>query len=246
LLSVSPVAADDTAGLIDPGSGLWYLRDDAGIVTSFFFGDPGDYPFVGDWDCDGVDTPGLYRQSDGYVYLRNTNTQGVADISFFFGNPGDIPLAGDFNGDGCDTLSIYRPSESRIYIINTLGANNAGLGAAEYDYIFGNPGDKPFTGDFNGDNIDTIGLHRESTGLVYFRQTHTQGTADTQFFFGNPGDRLIAGDWGTIDGTDTPAVYRPSNTTFYYRHTNTEGNADSQSTWGKPDWLPVSGDFGLD
>ena len=244
LIAATPVPADDTVGLVDPSSGVWYLRDEAGVVTSFFYGNPGDLPFVGDWNCDGIDTPGLYRRSDGFVYLRNSNTQGTADIRFFFGNPGDLPLAGDFNGDGCDTVSIYRPPEARVYIINTLGANDGGLGAAEFSYIFGNPGDKPFVGDFNGDGIDTIGLHRESTGFVYFRQTHTQGIADSEFFFGNPGDRLVAGDWGIIDNIDTPAIFRPSNTTIYFRHTNTQGSADSQFGWGATSWLPVAGSYG--
>jgi len=234
-----------TVGLVDPSAGLWYLRSDAGVVASFYFGNPGDYPIVGDWDCDGDDTPGMYRQSDGYVYLRNSNTQGVADIRFFFGNPGDVPIAGDFDDDGCDTVSIYRPSEGRFFIINALGENDGGLGAAEFAYYFGNPGDKPFVGDFNGDGIETVGLHRESTGLVYFRNTHTQGVADSQFIFGDPGDRLIAGDWGIVDGVDTPAVFRPSATTFFFRHTNTQGNADSQFTWGATTWLPVAGKFGL-
>jgi len=231
---------------VDPAAGLWYLRSDAGVVSSFYFGNPGDYPIVGDWDCDGDDTPGMYRQSDGYVYLRNSNTQGIADIRFFFGNPGDVPIAGDFDDDGCDTVSIYRPSEGRFFIINALGENDGGLGAAEFAYYFGNPGDKPFVGDFNGDGIETVGLHRESTGLVYFRNTHTQGVADSQFIFGDPGDRLIAGDWGIVDGVDTPAVFRPSATTFFFRHTNTQGNADSQFTWGATTWLPVAGAFGLD
>ncbi|MEX0700178.1 MAG: hypothetical protein WD354_10660, partial [Acidimicrobiia bacterium] len=119
--------AEDTSGLVDVTSGVWTLHDGAG-VTSFFYGNPGDRPFTGDWNCDGIDTPGLYRQSDGFVYLRNTNTQGVADIRFFFGNPGDVPIAGDFDGDNCDTVSIYRPSEARFYIINELGANGGGLG----------------------------------------------------------------------------------------------------------------------
>jgi hypothetical protein len=201
---------------------------------------------MGDWDCDGVDTPGLFRLSDAFAYLRNSNTQGVADIRFFFGNPSDIPLAGDFDGDGCDTLSLYRPSEQRFYIINELGANEGGLGPAEFSFLFGNPGDKPFVGDFDGDGIDEVGLHRESTGFVYYRNTLTTGIADNEFFFGNPGDRFVAGDWGLIDGMDTPAMFRPGNTTFYFRHTNTQGIADSQFIWGQPGWLPVAGAFGLD
>ncbi len=243
-LVAPPAVAEDTVGLVDPAAGLWQLRDGNGKITGFFYGNPGDFPMMGDWDCDGVDTPGLYRQSDGFVYLRNSNTQGAANIRFFFGNPGDIPLAGDFDGDGCDTVSIYRAPEARIYVINALGANDGGLGSANLSYVFGNPGDKPFVGDFDANGEDTVGLHRESTGFVYFRNSHTQGNANAQFFFGDPGDRLMAGDWGVIDGTDTPAVFRPSNTTFYFRHTNSQGNADSQFGWGSPEWLPVAGSFG--
>jgi hypothetical protein len=246
--TVLPVAAadPDSVGMVDPSQSLWHLLTETPgypRIQTFYYGNPGDYPFMGDWDCDGVDTPGLYRQSDGYVYLRNSNTQGIADVSFFFGNPGDVPIAGDFNADGCDTVSIYRPSEQRFYIINKLGSVDGGLGAAEYSFIFGNPGDDPFVGDFDGDGLDTIGLHRETSGLVYYRNTNTQGNADNQFVFGNPGDRFVAGDWNR-DGTDSPSVYRPASSTHFFRFTNTEGNADKSTIWGEPDWLPVAGQFG--
>ena len=234
-----------TVGLVDPAQGKWYLYDEAGVQQkTFFYGNPGDFPIYGDWNCDGEETPGMYRQSDGFVYLRDSNTQGIGDIRFFFGNPGDVPLAGDFNGDGCDTVSIYRAPEQRFYIINELGKNEGGLGEAEFSYIFGDPGDKPFVGDFDGDGIETVGLHRESTGLVYFRNSHTQGVADAQFIFGDPGDRLVAGDW-TGDGVFSPALFRPSNTTMFFRYTNTQGNADAQWTNGQSTWLPVSGANGL-
>lgn len=239
----SAATTADSYGLVDLSTGIWHLYEGGVEATWFYFGNPGDYPFMGDWDCDGVDTPGLYRQSDGYVYLRNSNTQGIADISFFFGNPGDVPIAGDFNSDGCDTVSIYRPSEQRFYIINKLGTNDGGLGKADYSFIFGNPGDKPFVGDFNANRQDTVGLHRESTGLVYFRNTNTTGNADNQFVFGDPGDRFVAGDW-TGDSVDSPGLFRPSDTTFYLRYDNTQGNADESWKAGETDWLPVAGRFG--
>ncbi len=168
--------------------------------------------------------------------------QGMADIKFFFGNPGDVPIAGDFNNDGFDTVSIYRPSNQTFYIINKLGSGDAGLGAADFSYVFGNPGDKPFVGDFDGDGTETVGLHRESTGLVYYLNSHKQGVADNQFIFGDPGDRLIAGDW-TGNGVFSPALFRPSNTTMYFRYNNTQGNADSQFIPIPTDatWFPISG-----
>ena len=241
----TPDPAPSTVGLVNPATGEWHLRNQAGLVASFFYGNPGDVPFMGDWDCDGIDTPGLFRQSDAFAYLRNSNSQGIADIRFFFGNPSDIPLAGDFDGDCFDTVSIYRPSEQRFYIVNALGANNGGLGPAEFSFLFGNPGDKPFVGDFDGDGIDEVGLHRESTGFVYFRNTLDTGIASNEFFFGDPGDRFVAGDWGVVDRIATPGLFRPGNTTFFFRHTNTQGNADSSFVFGQPGWLPVSGVFGL-
>ena len=239
---------EERVGLVNTASGEWHLRHSPASVVSFYYGNPGDSPFLGDWDCDTVATPGLFRTSDAFAYLRNSATQGNADVRFFFGNPSDIPLAGDFNGDGCDTLSLYRPSEARFYIINKLGENEGGLGAAEYSFLFGNPGDKPVVGDWDGDGIDEIGLRRETTGYFYYRNTLTTGAADGRFFFGDPGDRLVSGDWGVVDGADTPAVFRPANSMFYFRYTLTQGNADDDFVWNGagPDWLPVSGDFTLD
>jgi uncharacterized delta-60 repeat protein len=202
---------------------------------------------VGDWDCNGVDTPGLYRQSDGYVYLRNSNTPGAADIRFFFGDPGDIPLAGDFDNDGCDTVSIFRPSEARIFVINELGSNDGGLGAAEFDFYFGNVGDKPFSADFNNDGIDSVGLHRESSGFVYYRNSLSTGVADDEFFYGDPGDQIIAGDWAQKppNGSDTVGNFRPSSGYMYLRFSNTQGIADVGFPYGNSDMSAVAGAFGV-
>ncbi len=244
--AVPPAAASDSAagvGLVDEASGRWYLRDDAGGTTAFYFGDPGDAPFTGDWDCDGVDTPGLYRRSDGYVYLRNTNSQGNADVAFYFGDPGDVPLPGDFDGDGCDTVSLYRPHQARIFIVNRLGAGDAGLGRADYDYLFGDVGDAPFVGDFDGDGLDEVGLHRRSTGFAYFRYSRTGGRADHQLFYGDPGDVVFAADW-TGDGADTVGLFRPGEGRFYLRHSNEPGNADAEFDYGSGRLAPVIGRFG--
>ena len=241
------VAQEGSLGIVDTSTGEWYLLDLAGNTTRFVYGDPGDLPMVGDWDCDGDETPGLYRQSDGFVYLRNSNSQGIADIRFFFGNPGDIPLAGDFDGDGCDTVGIYRPSEGRVYIINQLGANEGGLGPADLAYFFGNPGDNPYVGDFDDDGFDEVGLHRESTGLVYFRFTHTEGVADHSFIFGDPGDKVIAAEWARrgASGPETVGLFRPSTCTIFLRYTNTQGVADEAISYGVPTGLPVAGNFGF-
>lgn len=170
----------DTVGVVR--NGVWYLRNsnDPGPADSVFgYGNPGDAPFAGDWDGNGVDTPGLYRRSDGRVYLRNSNTTGVADVDFFFGIPFDLPVPGDFNGDGRDTVSLYRPSEQKFYIINALGSDGGGLGAAEYSFQYGAPGDQPLAGDFDGNGVDSAGIYR--SGTFYLRNSNSGGVADVVY-----------------------------------------------------------------
>ncbi|MGH8952722.1 MAG: hypothetical protein ACRDX9_15045 [Acidimicrobiia bacterium] len=237
----------DTVGLVDVTQGIWHLRNSAGTVTTFGYGNPGDLPIAGDWDGDGDATPGLYRQSDGFFYSRNSNSTGIADAECFAGNPEDVPVVGDWDRDGDDNLGIYRPSEQRFYLY-TSTCVGAPMGAAQIQLLFGNPGDKPVAGDWDGDGIDEVGLHRESTGFFYWRNTLDTGIASGEIFFGDPNDRIISGDWGLVDGSDTPAIFRPSNITFYFRHTLTQGVADSEFPFpgAVPAWLPVAGTFGLD
>ena len=243
-ITALPAFATDTVGLVDPATGAWTLQGENTNTRTIVFGNPGDVPFMGDWNCDGVDTPGLYRRSDGFVYLRNSNTTGVANITFFFGNPGDLPVAGDFDGDDCDTISIYRPSQARFFIIDELGTNGGGLGAADFSFEYGNPGDIPVAGDWDGNNTDTPGLRRPSDGFVYLRNSNDTGFADISYFYGDPGDLPVAGDWDD-DGDDTFGLLRPATGTFFLKNTNTTGVADASFALGGPGGLPVSGAFDL-
>jgi len=59
------------------------------------YGLPGDQPVMGDWNNDGMDTIGVYR--NGTFYLRNSNSIGFADLVFALGNPGDMPISGNWN-----------------------------------------------------------------------------------------------------------------------------------------------------
>lgn len=250
---VAPAGADagkpEGIGLHDPGTGQWHLLNADGSTTTFYYGNPGDYAVYGDWDCDGIDTPGLYRQADGFVYLRNSNTQGNANIRFFFGNPGDVPLAGDFNKDGCDTISIWRPSLNRVYIINKLGQNDGGLGAADFFYDIGNPGDRPVVGDFNNNGQDTVGLHRPSTSQIFLRNSLSAGSADVAFAYGGASsDRAFFADWNG-NGTDTVGIFQAPTPFFAYggavmlRNTNSTGDADYVLGVGETGWRPIGGVF---
>ena len=227
--SVADASVDgDSVVLVDGGGrfDVWVDPVPGSGVGRVVFGDVGDVPLMGDWDCNGIDSPGVFRSSSGRVYVRDSVSSGTADRVFSFGVPGDVPLAGDFDGDGCDSVSVYRPSTGRVYVSNSLRG-----GAAEYSFFYGVPGDDAFVGDFDGDGVDTVGVYRPSTGRVYLRDSNTAGYGERVFAFGVPGDRVFAGDWNG-DGVDTVAAYRPSNGVVYLKNSHGTGVADSSISVG--------------
>ena len=199
--------------------------------TAFSFGNPGDYPVAGDWNGDGIDTVGSYR--DGVFYLSNSLTTGPAQQVIFFGLPGDQPIVGDWDGDGVDTIGVYRNGTFSLRNSNTSGPP---------DLVFnlGNPGDIAIAGDWNRDGIVTLGVFRPSNATVYLRNSNITGFADVAFVFGNAGDLPVAGDWDR-DGVTTVGVYRAG--IFYLRNFNTTGFADLVFAFGTPGDFPLVGDW---
>ena len=239
LVAPKPKGAS-TVGLQDPRTGIWTLRMGDENSQQFYYGDPNDIPFAGDWNGDGTDTVGLYRKSVGFLFLRYSNTQGVADVDIYYGIPGDIPVAGDWDGDGIDTVGVYRPSEARFYLRNS---NTQGI--ADIDFPFGIPNDVPIAGDWNGDGIDTVGVYRPSTRMVYLTDSLTTQKVSVSFLYEGAasGDKVIAGDWDN-NGYDTLGVFRPATSTFYLRDAFTQSQANISFTFGSSWKNPIAGNWG--
>ena len=76
----------DTVSLFRPSEQRFYIinelgKDGGGLgfaEYSYRYGAPGDVPLAGDFNGDGVASPGIYRS--GTFYLRNDNSSGVADL----------------------------------------------------------------------------------------------------------------------------------------------------------------------
>jgi hypothetical protein len=202
-------------------NGRWHLRRSDGQPNIVFdFGTAGDVPVVGDWNGNGVDTPGVFRR--GTWYIRNSNSTGMADASFFFGNPGDSPIAGDWTGNGEDRPGVYRRSNGKVYLRNSLSS-----GFADNDFWFGIAGDMPVIGDFDGNGRDTVSIYRPSQRRFYIvNQLGDDGAApvaEYSYTYGIGGDRPLVGDWNG-DGVDSPGVFRAG--TFYLRNSNSAGGAN--------------------
>jgi len=182
------------------------------------------------------ETTGVFRPSNGLLYLKNSNTTGFADIAINYGLPGDYPVVGDWDGNGTATIGIYRNGSFYLRNSNTVGF-------ADLVFAFGVPGDQPVAGDWDGDGVDTIGVFRN--GTFYLRNSNSAGAPQISFGLGNPGDVGIAGDWDN-DGKDTTGVFRPINGIIFLKNTNATGFADIGLNYGIPGDKPVTGDWDND
>jgi len=84
------------------------------------------YPIVGDWTGSGIDTVGVYDQSNGQFMLRNSNTPGAPDETFGLGVASDQPLSGRWQASATHSgVGVFRPSNGLIYLKNDLSTGYA-------------------------------------------------------------------------------------------------------------------------
>jgi hypothetical protein len=181
---------DKTAGVLRPNR-TFLLRNSntSGVADlTVTYGTAGDLPVVGDWDGDGSDTVGMVRpRDDGRLQwlLRNSNTPGAAQISVTYGRFGpDFPIVGDWNGDGTDTVGVVRATSGGR--LQWLLSNSFAGGAADVTVVYGlAASDLAVTGDWNDDNVDTVGVVRGARWLL--RNSNTGGGAQLEFVYGTGG-----------------------------------------------------------
>jgi len=194
-------AGFDTIGVLDQTNGLFSLCianntdscANAANVITFVLGNPNDIPLSGKWTAGFTHFgAGVFRPSNGLIYLKNNLTTGFADYTMVLGIPGDVGLTGDWNGDGLDSPGVYRPSLQKFYL-NDQVCNCAEYGT--YTFQYGVSGDAPVIGDWIGQGHDGVGLFRQSNGFTYLRNSLTTGYADITFTYGIAGDVPVAGHW---------------------------------------------------
>lgn len=124
-------------------------------------------------------------------------------------------------------IGVYRSGV--FYLRKTASAGEADLKVA-----FGEPGDIPVTGDWNGDGITDLGVYRQGTFLL--RTDAGSGPPDQTVRYGEPGDTPVVGDW-TGDGISKVGVFRDG--VFHLRLGL--GMQDIEIHFGSPGDVPLAG-----
>lgn len=203
-------------------SGKWILDDAKGELA---FGAEGAILLVGDFNGDGRDELGVYREGEWLLDINGNHRSDDDDTTIQLGTRSDQPVVGDWDGDGDDDIGVYAPQDATplagdfaghgrdvigLFENGTwqLDANGDGkLNASDPTFTFGAAGDTPVVGDFDGDGRDEIGVFRNGRWIIDSNHNGQIDAADKVFELGGAGDVPIVGDFDG-DGTDEPGLYR--------------------------------------
>ena len=243
----------DTIGVYSPSTQTFRLRNSNTVYTPYITttvagGQSTDLPITGDWNGDGVDTPGLYRPSTSTFYLWD-KWSGLSiaspDYTFALGSVGDKPITGDWDGDGKDGVGVFRSSNGTLYLRNELLA-----GSPEYSVTLGAASDQGIAGDWNIDGAYSSGVFRPGDGRFHVTNRNTSGAVveDASYLLGNSTDLPITGDW-THSGYSGIGVFRPSTGLFYLKYNLDDSPFDSDALFRhgfeQPTGdLPLAGSWG--
>jgi hypothetical protein len=242
------IDGDGTADLVlwRASTGTWYWLTSS---TNFSYASAGakqwgnqslgDVPMLADIDGDRLADPIVWRASTGTWYWLTSSSgydyamSGVKQ----FGNQslGDIPLLADYDGDGKADFSVWRQTNGTWYwLTSTSGFAYANGGSKQW----GNSGlgDKPLTGDFDGDHRADLAVWRASSGTWYWL---TSSSGYNPAFAGVEqwGNQTL-GDVPSIadfdgDGKADPCVWRASTGTWFWL---TSSSGYSYSSVGLRQW----------
>jgi hypothetical protein len=209
-----------------PTTGTWYsLGSVDNTLRAGQWGTNGDKPLMTDANDNGRSDYTVFRPDTGVWYLNRDN---VASI-FNWGLATDVPLIMTTysNGLSVDRPVVFRPSTGEWWL---TGFNSR--------VTFGQSGDIPMTGDFDGDGTDDLCIFRPSNGTWYIWILATGQYRITKF--GIAGDKPVPADYDG-DGQQDIAVYRPS-TGVWYVLQSTNGSFMS-AQFGTSTDIPQPGDY---
>lgn len=233
---------DDEVGVFIDGKWYFDLNDngrwDKGDMLAEL-GSGSDLPTTGDWDGDGKTDIAVF----GPVWAGDPwaieNEPGLPDAQNspgpLAGKPKNVPPKTDEATLGARTLQLTERGEARKDLIDHV-------------FHYGVPGDKPVTGDWNGDGIATIGVFRSGVWQLDVdgdgRFTEADIRAEFGVATGESGVPVI-GDWNG-DGIDDLGVFAAGQWTIDSNGDHAFDARDRVFEMGTAGDKPIAGDWNGD
>jgi hypothetical protein len=209
---------------------IWNIRYSSSLTDfTVVFGTSDDFFVPGQYTSDSKTDMAIWRYSTQEFIVRPS--EGGPDITYNIGNSqyDDPTVVGDYDGDGIDDPCVFTGTQW-IYRSSMSGTN--------VTVSFGQVGDFPCPGDFNGDGRNDFGVQRAYSmdpQIGYFLVDYNgDGVSDGEGTFGyynnviTPGnyDGDAATDFAIADVTRYPGIHW----TYISSQTGVMFSAD----WGDP------------
>ncbi len=207
------------------GNGEW---DESDLWASL--GTVDDLPVTGDFDGDGKTDIGIF----GRAWRGDRRAIAV--------DPGLPDPANRPNGKWKNVPPDSSEATNGLRALRRTVRGEVRADLIDHVFEYGNQGDIPITGDFNGDGITNIGIF---AGGLWWLDTDADGRltpSDEQVRLGSAGDLPVVGDFNG-DGIDELGVFRDGR---WHIDTNRDGTLDARDEvfeLGQSGDVPVVGDF---
>lgn len=209
------------------------LEDDGSYKVSektSNFGTLGGRPIVGDFNGDGFDEIGFFKDGFWFLDANGNGEWDPSDLMARMGNADDQPVVGDWDGDGKDDIGIYGPTwEGDADAI----ANEPGLPDRD-NHKYTRPKNIPPASDdaAEGSRILREGISGRNRADVI----------DHVFGYGEAEDIAIVGDFNG-DGIHTIGLFRDGRWEIDSNGDGKLDSADASFRFGQTGDFPVVGDF---
>lgn len=226
-----------------PGGQLtWFIRNSGGGSNAQAWGLQGDEYTPGDFDGDNKSDIGIWRPlpGTGSSFYILQSASGTMRIENFGLSTDDPSVIGDYDGDGDDDVAVYRSGaasgDPSFWYWRTTA------GGSVFARQWGQNGDFPTPGDFDGNGTNDFVVQRNAGGgQARFWILMSTGSS-TSFVFGTPTDVIVPGDYDADGTTDIAVVRGVSGQIIWNVRASTAGA--SAVFWGlSVSDFPTAGDY---
>ena len=211
------------------GNGVW---DEADLWARM--GTENDLPVVGDWDGDGKTDIGIFGPA------------WTGDVRAIVLEPGLPDSQNELTGRYKNVPPTVQEATIGQRAMQRTEQGNLRADLIDHVFQYGNEGDVPIAGDWNGDGVSNIGLFRAGTWYLDVDGNGRWSAADAYIEqLGGAGDLPVVGDFNG-DGIDDPGVYRDGIWRLDSDGDRTLTAHDKVLELGTADDKPVVGDFNGD
>lgn len=193
---------------------------------------------MGDWNGDGIKTPGVYA-TNGVFYTTNSLGTTATWTGTWFGLFGRPAIAGRFNvGFANDCIGVIDsanfPPYGTAYALYFTCSTTGGAPSLTFQWLSvllpdsqGHTGTAQFAaGDYNADGLDSIAIRRSAyVAFTNTPPTTLESAFDLAQYFGAPSTNdygyFLAGDWN-LDNIDSFGLYYQNG--YFFRRNDLQWN----------------------